>query len=114
MTPETSEGKCEQQMERLVVIRMARSQVPCVKTLSPKETGFFPDVANSSQDREVRGKEQGGPTGEMAIQCSLEIVLSRMLTGERSGMDHRTLFVDPLSPGVQGGLHLKLLSPDSV
>lgn len=49
----------------------------------------------------------------MAIQCSLEIVLSRMLTEERSGMDHRTLFVDPLSPVVQGGLHLKLLSPDS-
>lgn len=64
VTPESSEGKCEQQMERLVVIRMARSQVPCVKTLSPKETGFFPDVANSPRTGRSEVKSREGQLGK--------------------------------------------------
>lgn len=63
MTQETSKGKGSSR-GKAGGHQDGKRQAPCVTTtLSPRGAGFFPDVANS-QDREVRGKEQGGPTGE--------------------------------------------------
>lgn len=81
-----------------------KQQVPCDKTLSPTGAGFFPDVANSPRTGRSEVKNREGQLGKSGyIVQSYETVLSRMLTGEKAGMDHRTSSVEPLPLGCREG-----------
>lgn len=81
-----------------------KQQVPCDKTLSPRGAGFFPDVANSARTGRSEVKNRDSQLGKSGyVVQSYEIVRSRMLFGERAGMDHKTSSVEPLPLGCREG-----------